>query len=129
MFRTFIILVILLVIDIYVFNGIRFLSKNLQPNWSRFIDVLFWSVTVFCFAFIILGNFYDWRLWPKAIRTYSFAFIFVTYFSKLFLVLFLVMDDVFRGVRFASDSLGITDPKQTADASGNFSSGITRSAF
>jgi len=127
--RIIILLFILLIIDLYVFNGIRFLSKHLQLNVAAFIHVLFWTVTAVSFVFIISGLFYDWRLWPKSIRTYSFAFIFITYFSKLFLVLFLVMDDLFRVARWTAEAIGIVQPDPSPGTNSTEGDGITRSGF
>ena len=94
--RTLVILTILFVIDLYVFQGIKYLVRNLQPSVIRLIYFSFWGVTVFCFAVLLAGLIVDWHDWPKPIRTYSFAFVFVTYFSKIFLVFFMVIDDVYR---------------------------------
>ena len=127
--RTLSILIILFIIDLYVFQGIRFLVRNSLPLHSRIIYVLFWSVTAICFTILIAGMFVDWHDWPKALRTYSFAFIFVTYFSKLFLVLFLVIDDLFRLFRWVAgwiSSFG-DETNSTNKTSGKHS--ITRSGF
>jgi uncharacterized protein len=126
-FRTVLILITLLLIDLYVFQGIRFLIRNLHPQAIRVIIYAYWSVTVICFAVIIASTFVDWHDWPKGLRTYSFAFIFVTYFSKLFLVLFLIVDDLFRFFRWI---YGIIFPYVSDSAQNNKNiSGITRSDF
>ena len=98
--RTIIILAILLAIDLYIFHGTKVLTRNASPSTSKLVFYLYWSVTFICFAIIILGQVIDWHTWPKGIRTYSFAFVFVTYFSKLFLIFFLVIDDLFRLFRW-----------------------------
>jgi len=126
-FRTVLILITLLLIDLYVFQGIRFLIRNLHPQAIRIIIYAYWSVTVICFAVIIASAFVDWHDWPKGLRTYSFAFIFVTYFSKLFLVLFLIVDDIFRFFRWI---YGVIFPYVSDTAQNNKNiSGITRSDF
>lgn len=102
-FRTLLLLAFLLAIDIYVFNGLKFLIRNFNPSTIKFISLFYWLVTAACFAIIISGQIYDWHQWPKAIRTYSFAFIFVTYFSKIFFVFFLLIDDVLRLFRMIAN--------------------------
>ncbi|MBL0342059.1 MAG: metallophosphoesterase [Bacteroidetes bacterium] len=101
--RSVILLLLLLVIDLYVFSGVKFLTRNLQPVGIKLVWLGYWSVTAICFTIIIWGLFVDWNYWPKAIRTYSFAFIFVTYFSKLFFIFFLFLDDIFRVLRWFSE--------------------------
>ncbi len=127
--RTIAILVILLVIDLYIFQGIRFLARNLNPLTSRAIFIAFWSVTAISFTIIATGIFIDWHDWPKAIRTYSFAFVFVTYFSKLFLVLFLIIDDVFRIFRWIASWFIAPDPNVITDGAKGNPHSISRSGF
>jgi len=110
-FRTLIILALLMAIDVYVFQGCRLLFRSFSPALFRTFTIVFWSVTALSAAVILTGLFVDWHDWPKAIRTYSFALIFISYFSKLFIVLFLVVDDVFRlfrwiAARFFTESAG-----------------------
>lgn len=101
MFRLIIFLCILFILDLYIFQGVRFVSRNVSPHSAKIIYIVYWSVTVFCIGVILIGNIIDWHTWPKALRTYSFAFVFVTCFSKVFVLAFFLIDDVTRGLRFA----------------------------
>ena len=125
-FRIFILLLILFAIDLYVFQGVKVLVQNKTAAVQRGITVFYWTVAVFCLSIILLGNIFDWHQWNKTFRTYSFAFIVTVYFSKLFVVLFLLIDDVLRIFRwtglFISDTFFSTS-KRTA---GN---GISRYEF
>jgi predicted MPP superfamily phosphohydrolase len=99
--RAFIFIAILFVIDLYAFQAVRFTIKNLNPSAARIICWSYWAVSAICFGLILLANFTDWHLWPKALRTYSFAMIFILFFSKLMVVVFLLTDDVIRALRYA----------------------------
>jgi len=128
-FRTLLLLAFLFAIDMYVFNGVKFLIRNFNPSTIKIISISYWAVTAICFVIIISGQIFDWHHWPKAIRTYSFAFIFVTYFSKVFFVFFLLIDDVFRIFRsiFAYfSSVTVPSKSPTLSTTGN---GITRTDF
>ncbi|MDQ3050920.1 MAG: metallophosphoesterase [Bacteroidota bacterium] len=127
--RTIFILIVLFVIDLYIFQGIRFLVRNLNPAASRVIYILFWSVTGVSFIIIATGIFIDWHDWPKAIRTYSFAFVFVTYFSKLFLVLFLIIDDAFRFIRWIASWFTTPGTNVQPDDTTGSHHAISRSGF
>jgi uncharacterized protein len=127
--RTLILLAVLFIIDFYVFQGVKLLTRNAAPHTSRIISIAFWSVSVFCFSVIITGLFIDWHTWPKAIRTYSFAFIFVTYFSKLFFVLFLLIDDIFRLFRLVTGWITSKPAVAAAEGAIEATSGISRSSF
>ncbi len=95
-FRILIILLILFAIDLYVFQGVKILMQNRSVSAQRTVSLIYWGVAAFCLSVIVIGNIYDWHDWNKAFRTYSFAFIVTIYFSKLFVVLFLLLDDVLR---------------------------------
>ncbi len=127
--RTLSILIVLFIIDLYVFQGIRFLVRNYSPIHSRIVYISFWAITAICFTILIAGMIVDWHDWPKALRTYSFAFIFVTYFSKLFLVLFLVIDDVFRFFRWIAGMITSPGENITGDAADGNRNSISRSGF
>jgi predicted MPP superfamily phosphohydrolase len=105
-FRVLIFLAILFAIDFYVFLGVRVLIQNKSIVTQRYISIAYWAVAIFCLSIILLGNIYDWHQWNKGFRTYSFAFIVAVYFSKLFVVLFLLIDDVLRLFRFIGSMIG-----------------------
>ena len=114
-FRILIFLTILFAIDLYVFQGVKVLIQNKTASVQRTVTIIYWSVALFCLSIIILGNIFEWQQWNKFFRTYSFAFIVTVYFSKLFVVLFLLVDDVLRIFRwtggFIADSFGSGEKK------------------
>src|ERR1041384_6483441 len=94
--RFIILLLILIAIDVYVFQGVRVLVHNKSESTQRTASIIYWSVAGLCFLILLLGNFIDYHQWPKPLRVYSFAMIAVIYFSKIFVVLFLLIDDLQR---------------------------------
>jgi uncharacterized protein len=98
--RLIIILVILFLIDLYVFQGVKVLLHGRQVQTQRIISIIYWSVTVLCLSIIISGQFIDWHTWPKPLRSYSFALVVIIYLTKIFVGVFLLLDDVIRLLRF-----------------------------
>ncbi len=98
--RTIFIIAILFLIDLYVFNGIKILTRNFPQVYSRLFFYGFWGTSHMCFLILFMGIIIDWHQWPKALRIYSFAFVFVIYFSKMFLIVFLLLDDILRLIRW-----------------------------
>jgi hypothetical protein len=127
--RTIVLVLVLLAIDFYVFQGVKFLGRNLQPLTMKVISLSYWTITTICLTIIITGLFIDWHDWPKAIRTYSFAFIFVTYFSKLFFVAFLLIDDIFRLFRYVISFFGGKSAVASETVLVSTKHGISRSQF
>lgn len=128
--RIIIFIFILIALDYYVFQAFRFAFRNSSEVVQRVTAITFWSMTVFCVAVLLFSLVYDWNLWPKAIKTYAGAFIFVLTFSKLFILLFLLTDDIFRGARWVFEKL-FSSPKAGDDAltATTAVNAITRSDF
>src|SRR5258705_13090231 len=97
--RALIIFAVLLIIDFYVFQGFKLLfpSKGTGRNlWY----IIYWSIPVIALLFILAAATTKWNLWYRPLRIFPFAIIAVIYISKLFIVVFLILDDVIRAVRF-----------------------------
>jgi predicted MPP superfamily phosphohydrolase len=94
--RLIIFLSILLVLDLYAFQSIRFLCKALPASQVRAIYISYLVVSLFCFGIIVAGNIVDWHTWNKSFRMYSFAIVIIVFLSKIFIDVFLLFDDVVR---------------------------------
>jgi predicted MPP superfamily phosphohydrolase len=97
--RLLLALFLLLAIDLYVFQGVRFLLQQKAVSTQRAVGIIYWGISIVCLGTIIIGQFYDWHLWPKALRTYLFAIIVIFYLAKVIVAVFLLLDDVIRLLR------------------------------
>lgn len=98
--RIFIFLFVVLLIDFYVFQAIKLVTRNLPDSQSRILNIAYWSLTVFTFIVLIGGMVVDWHTWPKWLRSYAFASVMIIFISKLFVVVFLLVDDITRFFRW-----------------------------
>lgn len=105
--RLLLFLLLLFAIDFYVFQGVKVLTHQKTVQTQRIVKIIYWSVAVLCLSTIFIGQFFDWHTWPKALRTYSFALIVIIYLSKLFVVVFLLLDDVVRLFRLIFAWVGV----------------------
>lgn len=126
--RTLLICLILLVIDWYVFQAFRFIVRDLSITIQKTVPIFYWFITIACLTILITGYFIDWQTWPKALRTYLFAFIFITYFSKLFIIIFLLVDDIGRLFRWIYEAI-TGNRKNSLPESTTVSNSISRSDF
>lgn len=88
-------------IDLYVYQAVKTLSNNLTPNTFKIIKTIYWSfnvLSVIGFIYYHIGNPY---LFGKTFRIFLLGSIFVNYFSKIFVVLFLLIDDIIRSGKWA----------------------------
>ncbi len=99
--RILILVLVLLAIDLYVFQGVRFLMNSKSVQFQRTLSIIFWLITFLSVSTIVVGQFIDWHTWPKFVRTFSFSLIVIIYLSKVFVLVFLLMDDVVRMFRWA----------------------------
>lgn len=127
--RVLIFVILLIVVDFYVFQAFRFAFRNSSDIVQKTTSILFWSMTAFCVGVLLMSRIYDWNLWPKAIKTYAGAFIFVLTFSKVFILLFLVTDDLVRGGRWVWERLFSNKVIQETALKATPENSITRSDF
>jgi len=91
-----VLIVVLFLIDWYVYNGISVLLRNSSDLTRSIVKYAYWGVTFITFAIIILYNFGDPDWFKGTSRSLIFTGIFINYFSKIFGALFLVVDDLVR---------------------------------
>lgn len=98
----FIFITLFLLIDIYVFQAILNVSKNWPAGWKNFLRYGFWVPTVLCIGALIWWMAADPYKVGAGLRNWILTGLFATYFSKLFGVFFLLLDDGQRLVRWVA---------------------------
>jgi predicted MPP superfamily phosphohydrolase len=115
---------ILLVIDLYVFQAFRVIAKDKSATWKRTIYLGYWGLTLITFLSFLSYNLLPPDTFPRQFRYFMIVGVTIIYFAKLFSVVFLFMDDLLRlGKKF----IGFFIKKEVID--GSESSKITRSQF
>lgn len=128
MFLSFFALIFLL-IDYYVFQGIKLLSIGLSENTRKIIHGTYWSLTILTFAGYFTYHFINPDIVGTKFRTFIMVGIFMNYFSKIFAVFFLFIDDLIRFGQWVYEGIApskkvISDTKVLTDPNS-----ITRSDF
>lgn len=93
-----------LLIDIYVFQAVLNVSKSWPSPWKALVRYGFWIPTILCISAMAWWTFADPYKISTGIRNWIVTGLFATYFSKLFGVLFLLIDDGQRLVRWVMKS-------------------------
>ena len=91
-----VLLIILILIDVYIFQAIKTVTQNLVPTARKIIHIGFWSVTLISLLSILIYQIVGRESLPPSFRTVFFSLVVVVYFSKIFGVLVLMIDDVVR---------------------------------
>jgi uncharacterized protein len=97
----FFFIIIFLLIDYYFFQGILVVSKNWSPLWKGLVRYGFWVPTILCVLALFWWAFDDPYKYSANFRNWVITGIVSTYFSKIVGILFLFIDDLQRGVRWA----------------------------
>jgi uncharacterized protein len=85
--------VVFLIIDYYFFQAIINISKNWSPLWKGIARYSFWIPTVLSILAMLWWTFDDPYRYSANFRNWVITGLVATYFSKLFGVVVLLMDD------------------------------------
>jgi uncharacterized protein len=120
---TFLLFVsIFLIIDYYVFQAVLNVSKSLEGTWKLAARLSFWLPTFAAIGSLAWWTFDDPYKYGAGIRNWVVTGIVGLYFSKLFAVALLFVDDIQRGVRWVTRLFSKEEPGLPGEA-------ITRSEF
>jgi len=115
----------MLLLDLYVFQAVKLVSHDLPQKIKLIIYGLYWSVSVVAVLLLALMPYISYDSWPRAVRTYLFATIVGLFFAKIIAVVFFMLDDVRRGIQWASSKLFF----QNTEGESIGSERISRSVF
>jgi len=97
-----IVFALLLLIDIYFYQAVLAVTKNWSPLWKQMGRIGFWIPTGLSFAALIWWQVADPYTISANGRNWIITGVFATYFSKLIGIIFLLMDDIQRLVRWVA---------------------------
>jgi len=111
---AFLFIIAFLLIDIYVFQAVLSVSKSWTPLWKTLARFGFWIPTVLCIGALLWWTAADPYKVGSGLRNWILTALFATYFSKLFGVFFLLIDDAQRLVRWIAQAFSKKDASPSA---------------
>jgi len=124
-FFIWIVLLILVLLDFYVFQAIKTVSQGASPKWKTVIYYGYWGVSLAIVLALLFIPVMGFDLWPRSLRNYLFATILGLFFAELLVSVFLLVDDIRRLVQWGTGKLFFNN---TEGENMNVD-GISRSAF
>jgi uncharacterized protein len=100
MMTLFIVTLLFLAIDYYVFQAILMVSKEWSPLWKNILRYGFWIPTVLSITAITWWTLGDPYTSSAGFRNWILTGLVGIYFSKLFAVVILFIDDLYRGAKW-----------------------------
>lgn len=120
-----IIVVLMLLIDVYVFSVVRSLSISASQRTKTLLYAGYWVVSVLAIAGLLVFFFTGYEVLNKKIRLYLFSIVVALFFSKLIASIFFLLDDLRGAIQWLTGKLLFSNT-EVADIS---SGGISRSVF
>lgn len=123
--------IVLLLIDWYVWQAIKVSVQNTSANTQNITKYFFWGLTSVTMLGMWLYNFTPPEWLGKNLRTIIMVGVFISYFSKIFVVIFLLIDDIIRLFRLVTAKFSSTPESSVATTSqpSALNTPITRSEF
>ncbi|MES1223990.1 MAG: metallophosphoesterase, partial [Bacteroidota bacterium] len=121
-----IILALMVILDIYVFQVVKYISHNATPKTKTVIYTIYWVVSVSAILFLVILPYLNFNQQPKILRNTIFAIIAGLFFAKLIASVFFLIDDIRRGIQWVTARLFFSKSK---GGTMEESVGITRSVF
>ncbi len=122
----FVLVGVMILLDFYVFQAVKVLSQSAGPKTRSIIFISYWVVSILALLLLILLPYLNFDSYPKGFRTVVFAFIVALFFGKLITAVFLLVDDIRRGLQWVA---GKTFFANSEGADLNDSERISRSLF
>ncbi len=92
-------ILLVFVVDWYVFQAVRTVTQHTSLRAQKIISIIYWSFFLLTSATIILFSLTRGTP-PTPFRTYLVSTLFILFASKLAVVLFLLVDDAMRLLKF-----------------------------
>ncbi len=95
-FRAAIFLLFLFFLDLYVFQAFKQVFENSNTELKLILNIVYWIISGICLAYILLSIFDVNDSWNPTFNILVRAFVFISIFAKLPVLVLLVIDDFRR---------------------------------
>lgn len=128
MVQLFLFLLFLLLVDFYLFQGLKTVIAPIGPVWRKVLSIGFWALSAITMALVLATPYLRAQTYSPAWRIYPFAILIGLVFGKLLAVPFLLLDDIRRGAQWVLNFFGPAVNRSTQSTTEN-GDVISRSAF
>lgn len=103
----FVILLIglMLLLDFYVFQAVKYVSYSASPKWRSLIFISYWTLSLLALLLFLALPFINFERYPPEVRTIIFSIIIALFFAKFIAAVFLLIDDIRRGIQWLAGKL------------------------
>ena len=105
LFGSWIFIIILILLDLYVFQSLKLVSQQLPGKWKWLVYGLYWSFTLTAVVIFLAGPLLHIDQWSKNLRIYFFSVLIGLFIAKFISATFFLMDDLRRVVQWGGGKL------------------------
>jgi len=116
-------LLFILLVDWYAFQAVKTTFSNTSSSIAKGLKYAYFTLSLLVIISVLIYNFGNPDRFAKHARTFLISFIFINVLAKVILSLFMLVDDLQRGVRWLIAKLSNPQPIHDNE------SGISRSKF
>lgn len=122
---AFIIVIIMILLDVYVFVGIKAISNTTSSRTRAIIFSAYWILSALAIIGFLIFVFTGPEFLSKKVRSYLFATVMGLFFSKFIVIVFFLVDDIRRLLQWGAAKLFFSN----TETSQMNEEGISRSVF
>jgi predicted MPP superfamily phosphohydrolase len=113
-------LLIFFALDFYVFQGYKLLVKKWIPNYITVLNIVYWAIPLVLIALIVGTMLWSANPTKSKLFMWSASLLFGVFIAKIAWLVFMVLDDVVRLVKYTGEKVNRT---------GDLTNTISRSEF
>lgn len=95
----------LLLIDLYAFEAVKAATQGFSAEGQQIAYWIYWGISALVIGGVFLYHFGPPYIFGKHGRTFVMVAVFTHYFAKVFILLFLFIEDIWRMLKWAWNSL------------------------
>ncbi len=118
---------IIIFTDLYSYQAVRSATRDMSVNGRRAVQIAYWALSLIAISTIIVGFLTDFRTWPPLLKGLLVSSVMVIIVSKLFVVFFLVLEDLIRLFNWLFQKMAHSST--TSDGIEAATQGMSRSKF
>ncbi|NNJ56029.1 MAG: metallophosphoesterase [Bacteroidia bacterium] len=112
-----IVLIVFLGIDLYVFQGFRLLTKKWFPNTQLILNVVYWAIPILLLGVVVGTAFLSPDPRKSKVLMWAGSILFGITIAKITWLAFMVIDDLFRIVRYSGEKISSSPSGKTISRS------------
>lgn len=117
---------LMILLDVYIFQAVRLLAQPAGQRTRFIIYSAYWSISAAALVVLLLLPYFQFSQQGRFLRSTIFAIVIGLFFAKLIAALFLLIDDIRRGIQWIAGKLLFRHTEGEDIPEGT---GISRSVF